>query len=302
MSDSHVRPDARRWLSMALVAVALASSLAGTQVAAQSDAALPGDWSISVTTGDAKDDVPNSDMLVGVWHLAFAADGVYTAERNDLGVLISGTWDLADDVLTIVDEAGLLSCSEAGNTGDESLDVATGAYRLVEDDDATRLEVIDDGCGLRVVLMTAGALTPFVPCPVVSTGLDALTGAGTTIYTPAIDAVAGPVEEQIDRFLGELTACWATGDPDRFLPLLTNEYQPQFLSAGTDESEDASRQARALSTAMGIEFTFTRAGDVREVREGEATCIVRTVIGGQEALQRFRFLLVDGAWFWDGPA
>lgn len=302
MPRAHTRPMLFRWLTLTLVAASFAAPLLAARVAAQTEPALPGDWSISVTPGDAKDDVPNSDMLVGVWHLGFAADGVYTAERNDLGVLISGTWELDGDEITITDEAGLLSCSEAGNTGDSSLDVATGVYRLVEDDDALRLEVVADGCGFRVVLLTAGALTPFVPCPVVSTGLDALDGAGATAYTPAADALEGSTDEQLDRFLAELTACWATGDPDRFLPLLTADYQTEFLSAGTDDADDPSRQARALATAMGIEFTFTRAGDVREVREDEATCIVRTVIGGQESLGRYRFILIDGAWYWDGPA
>jgi hypothetical protein len=292
-----------RWLISALAIVATVAPIGLSQVAAQSDDRFPGDWSVTVTPGDAKDDVANSDMLVGLWRLTFGEGGVYTAERNDLGVLISGTWEIDGDELTVTDEAGLMSCSEAGNSGDGTLDVATGIYRVVEDeDDAFRLEVVEDGCRLRVVLLTASSLTPFVPCPVVSTGLAALDGAGQTVYEPADGALDGTIDEQIDRFLDELTACWATGDPARFLPLLTDEYQVAFLSAGTDEEEDPSRQARALATAMGIEFTFTRAGDIREVREDEATCIVRTVIGGQESLGRYRFVFIEGAWYWDGPA
>jgi hypothetical protein len=288
---------------LALALLLIAGPLAAAPVAAQADDALPGDWSVFVTPADALDDVPNSDMMVGVWRLSFGEDGAYAAERNDLGVLVRGTWERSGDEVIVTDESGILSCSEAGNAEGAVADAATGTYRLVEDDDSLRFEVVGDACGLRKILFTASSLTPFVPCPVVSTGLAALEGEGKTVYEPSAQATEGSVEQQIDRFLAELTACWATGDPERFLPLLTEDYRPIFVSAGTDEgAEDPSEQARALSSAMGIEFTFTRAGSVREVREGEATCIVRTVIGGQESLSRFRFVFTDGAWYWDGPA
>jgi len=155
---------------------------------------------------------------------------------------------------------------------------------------------------MRVVLFTASPLAPYVACPVTVAGVEALDGGPAAVYTPSDEATTGPVEDQLDRFLAELTSCWSTGDPQRFLPLLSDDYRPTFLSMGTDSSGDPSEQAQALASSMGIDFTFERAGNVREVRENEATCIVRTVIGGQESLGRYRFLLIDGAWYWDGPA
>jgi hypothetical protein len=284
--------------------------LTGAVSAQDSDDGIVGDYSVTITKDDALPSVANSPMLVAAWHIGFYQDGTYLAERIDIGTMVQGSYAVDGDTVTITDESGTLSCTQASTSGDATFDVAVGVYTFERDDEGLTLTPQSDGCALRVILLSSSELGPYTPCPVVPAGLGALATPmtpGTPVVADAATPITDPqsssgnVEAQIDQLLASLTSCWLTGDVSRFLPLLTPEFQASFLSSGVD-TEDPSQQSRALASAMGAPLTFERAGDVREVREGEATCIVKTTLAGQESFARFRFVQVDDGWLWAGPA
>jgi len=287
-----------------LLALATAlSPLVQTALAQEDSTGVTGDFGVTIPNDRAPKGLPNSPMLIGSWHIAFNADGSYMAERLDLGPLINGTWEIDGDTLTITDVEGRLSCTEAGTTGDASLDFSTGTYTFERSESGLTLTPQEDGCQMRTVLLSTFELSPFTGCPIPPAGLESAIGATPIAEPPSPEVADAPVEEQIDHFLEQLTACWLTGDANRFLPMLTDDFQREFLSGGTEDVATASEQARALASAMGVPLIFERAGDVRQVRDGEVTCIVRTELAGQESFARFRFILQeDGNWRWDGPA
>jgi hypothetical protein len=284
--------------------------LSGAVSAQDSSDGIVGDYSVTITKDDALPSVANSPMLVAAWHIGFYQDGTYLAERIDIGPMVQGSYAVDGDTVTITDESGTLSCTEASTSGDATLDVAVGVYTFKRDDKGLTLTPQTDGCALRVILLSSGELGPYTPCPVAPAGLGAL-ATPMTLGTPVVADAATPitdpqsssgdVEAQIDQLLASLTSCWLTGDVSRFLPLLTPEFQASFLSTGV-EGENASQQSRALASAMGAPLTFERAGTVRQVRDGEATCIVKTTLAGQESFARFKFVQEGGGWLWAGPA
>jgi hypothetical protein len=115
--------------------------------------------------------------------------------------------------------------------------------------------------------------------------------------TPEASPAQG-VEGEIDALLDQMTACWATGEPVRFLPLLSQEYQQALVS----QSDTEENFLRGLADAMGTPIVFTRAGDLQVVDETHVTAIVRTATGPEESFVRFGFVFEDGSWKWDGPA
>lgn len=295
-----------RFLAPFLVAFACLfafSPVASIALAQEDDNGVVGDFGVTIPKSRVPKELPNGPMLIGYWHLQFNEDGSYVAERLDLGPLVNGTWAVDGDTLTITDTDGRLACTNAGTTGDGTLDFATGTYTFERTDEGLTLTAQEDGCWLRTVLLGSLELTPFVGCPIPPAGLESALGATPVAEPPSEEIADADVEEQIDHFLAQLTACWLTGDANRFLPMLTDDYQGEFLSGGIEGEETASEQARALASAMGVPLTFERAGDVRQVRDNEVTCIVRTSLAGQESFSRFRFILMeDGSWRWDGPA
>ena len=283
---------------------------AGIGSAQGSDQGIVGDFSVTITKDQALPSVPNSAMTVAAWHIAFHQDGSYLAERIDIGPMVQGSYKVDGDTVTITDESGTLSCTQASTSGDATLDVAVGVYTFKRDDKGLTLTPQNDGCALRVILLSSKELGPYTPCPVPPAGLGALAtpmALGTPVVAEAATPITDPqtskgdVDAQIDELLASLTSCWLTGDVTRFLPLLTPEFQATFLGSGVD-AEKPSQQQRALASAMGAPLTFERAGSVRQVRDGEATCIVKTSIAGQESFARFKFVQVNGGWLWDGPA
>lgn len=283
---------------------------AGVGAAQERDQGIVGDFSVTITKDQALPAVANSPMVVAAWHIAFNEDGSYLAERIDIGPMVEGSYTVDGDTVTITDESGTLSCTQASTSGDATLDVAVGVYTFKRDDKGLTLTPQNDGCALRVILLSSKELGPYTPCPVPPAGLGDLAtpmALGTPVVAEAATPITAPqtskgdVEAQIDELLASLTSCWLTGDVTRFLPLLTPKFQATFLGSGIN-TEKPSQQQRALASAMGAPLIFERAGSVRQVRDGEATCIVKTSIAGQESFARFRFVQVDGGWLWDGPA
>ena len=107
------------------------------------------------------------------------------------------------------------------------------------------------------------------------------------------------VDGQIDSLLAQLTACWSTGDPTRFLPLLSDGFRESFIGANDQETAD---MISSLQAAMQVPIVWERAGDVDETGNNSAEAVVRTTAADQEEFVRYLFVLEDGIWKWDGSA
>lgn len=295
-------------------------------VTAQSDE-IAGDYAVTLAYADIPTDVANGSMGIGHWKLTFAPDGTFTMERLDLGVLVSGSYELNGDQLVVTDTDGLLSCSngDAAPGGDRNVATATYTYKL--DSRNLTLTPKDDPCPLRRVIFSTRAFTFYVACltggnvaatpeaievtpeaeaatPLATaaadeSGLDILKDLGATpeaggesVVTPDTEVTA-----QIDHLLKQMTACWATGDPGRFLPLLSNAFQAQFLSGTEQQNLDA---LNSLKAAMQLQIIWERAGDIDQTADDQVQAVVRTSAADQEEYTRYIFVKEDGVWHWDG--
>jgi hypothetical protein len=281
------------------------------------DSDLVGEYAVSIVKEDVPLDMLNGPTTIGQWRVAFESDGSYSMSRSDLGEMVTGTYEVDGNQVTITDEDGLMSCASLAADPGETGETATSVYTWAIDGDLLSLTPEEESCDTRELILTTRELDHFVSCetqPISSelaatpeqatpveatpeeTGLGALVGQVQEASPSPADVTS--VEQGIDGLLEQLTACWATGDPSRFLPLLTDEYAATLLSAG-DTQDDL---IRSLATAMGTAVTYERAGDVNLIDDMHASAIVRTSNGQEEQFTRFRFALVDGEWKLDGPA
>jgi len=281
------------------------------------DPSLVGTYSVGIVLDDIPKSVKFGPMAIGQWEISFHSDGAYTMTRADVGQMVTGIYEVKGNEVTITDQSGLLSCADAAAANEPNGDVSSGTYEWKLQGDHLSMEVKEDGCVTRTLILGTRDLTFFVSCqtpagsvaataspeasPVASDGSDLSDLAvkaedATPAASPASSTTE--VEKAIDDLLDQLTACWATGDPTRFLRLLTDEYAQSLLNAGQSEDD----LIRNLATAMASPITYQRAGDVTIVDDTHATAIVRTSNGDQEQFIRFKFALVDGEWKLDGPA
>jgi hypothetical protein len=281
------------------------------------DSELTGQYAVSIVKEDVPLDMVNGPSTIGQWQISFNDDGSYSMTRSDVGELVTGFYEVDGNQVTITDEAGLLACSNLGADPGETGETATAVYTWEIDGERLALTPEEELCDTRRLILGTRELDQFISClteavavqveatpveatPVESTpeegGLGALTGELEAASPSPADTTS--VEQGIDDLLDQLTACWATGDPTRFLPLLTPEYASTLLNAG--ESQDD--LIRNLAVAMGTAVTYERAGDVSIIDDTHASAIVRTSNGQEEQFTRFRFALVDGEWKLDGPA
>jgi hypothetical protein len=278
------------------------------------DNELVGDFTVAIARLQVPTDVANGSMVVGRWHVSFKADGTYTFERLDLGVLISGSYEVDGDTLTVTDESGLMSCSNAASGAGGEDDVATATYTFELKSGNLKLTPVEDRCASRRVLYATNDFTVFVACltsaspvetgatPVASpkSALDILANLATPVNIgrdPAAPDTA--LEDDIDSLLSQMTSCWSTGDPQRFLPLLSQDFRSQFVS-GTDEENSAALSS--LQAAMQLPIVWERAGDVTKTDDNRAEAVVRTTAADQEEFVRYLFVFEDEAWRWDGTA
>jgi len=271
------------------------------------DDSLSGEFAVTIGRLDVPFDLPNGPSLLGRWRISFSPDGTYEIARQDVGPVVTGFFELDGERITLTDESGLLACT-VGPDGET--DVSTGTYRweLIGTERLSLLP-IEEQCQSRRILLSTRELTAFVAC---LTGAQVTDGATPTpeaelslaalLGTPAAGPSESDVEiaEEIDWLLAQMTACWTTGDPSLFLPLLSSSFLPQFkASLGADDLTDAEFNA-LLQQAMAVPFVFERAGDLNIQDATHVSAIVRTQIAGSEDFTRFRFVLEDGAWRWDG--
>src|SRR5690349_12771504 len=104
-----------RSIGQALGAVVLLISLAIPLVTRAQDPSDPednivGTYTVVIQVLDVPLDVANGPALYGRWQIHFNADGSYSTERADVtGDMVTGTYELDGNQLTVTDEAGLLS-------------------------------------------------------------------------------------------------------------------------------------------------------------------------------------------------
>ena len=323
------RPAQLVAIATVAVVMAVSSLLPGLDAGAQDDG-LVGDFTVSISSESVPQDIPDGATIVGRWRISFLEGGRYEGERLDLGVLVRGSYSVEGDTVTITDEEGAVSCSNPSNQPAQSGDVSTATYRFEVDSNSLTLTPEQEGCALRRVLLSTTDLVPFVACNTEPIEL-ATAGDGddedddvgargqgpaprdvetpeqaSPTAEPVADETAeaeatetpedepGSTEEQIDELLAQMTACWATGEPERFLALWSDDFRAQFL-----EEEGALDSLRA---AMQVPLTWERAGDVNMDGDDRAEAVVRTTTLDEEEFVRFRFVFENGGWKWDGSA
>lgn len=312
---------------VAMTAVALvvltAVSLPLSNVRAQQDDELVGDYTVAISSEEIPTDVANAEMLVGRWRISFQEGGAYEAERLDLGVLIEGSYSVDGENVTITDEVGLVSCANASAATGGETDVSVATYTYDRGSNSLSLTADEEGCALRRILLSTKEFQLFVACvtpsnaqmvaaspepepdlestpePKGASPLDVLAIDATPNADDAQSGRDAAVEEEIDGLLAQLTACWATGDPERFLPLWSQEFRDSFLSGTEDENQAAIGSLRA---AMQVPITWERAGDIELTDDESAEAVVRTTTLDEEEFVRYLFVFEDGAWRWDGAA
>jgi hypothetical protein len=317
-SSAKTMRTAIRWMPVLVMAGLLAWFAIPLTITGAQESDLVGSYAVNIVKDDVPEDVAYGPTVIGQWQISFNADGTYSMTRADVGELVNGSYEVNGREVTLTDEGGLLSCADVAAANDQSGDVAAGVYEWKIEGDRLALTPKDDGCATRELILGTRELDHFVSCqtsggseqaaasPEASPEASPVASGESNLGTLAVmqeDATPSPssasgVEQGIDDLLAQLTACWATGDPARFLPLLTDDYAQSLLNAGQSQDD----LIRDLATAMGVPVTYQRAGDVTIVDDTHATAIVRTSNGEQEQFVRFRFALVDGEWKLDGPA
>jgi hypothetical protein len=281
---------------------------------------IVGTYTVVITIPDVPRDIANGPALYGRWQIMFRADGTYGTERADVvGEMATGTYEIDGNQLTVTDEAGLLSCSNASIVGNET-DAAVGVYTWERNDDSLSLVPVEDRCAGRRILFSTRQMTGYVPCatqplqseeaaspeaiaptneatPEADDSLASLLGAATPEAGGSPEAApGGTVPEAIDALLSQMTSCWATGQPELFLPLMTSSFRAQFLQQNASTDPIA-----ALATLMAsTPFVWERAGEVDLIDATHATALVRQAVNTQEDFVRYAFEFEDGAWRWNG--
>ena len=298
---------------------------------AQDDSPV-GEWSVAITRTDVPVDIASSFSYVGRWRLGIEADGTYQAERLDVGAtVVTGSWTVDGDQITFTDEDGLLSCSNgaAAPIIDDNID--TGTYSWVRSGKTLTLTRVDDACPGRVILLTTFSFSTFVACSTTPMSMAELLGTPvaspiaeesavsaspesvTSVLTPdaspaavaspetapGLASTASPVSmsagfaQEIDDLLAQLTACWASREPARWLPLLSTEFQDALMQSDPNFLE-------TLTISMSSPIVWERSGDITIEAPNQISCIVKSTVGTEEDYQKFVFVFEDGQWKWNG--
>ncbi len=321
------RPMIRVRLFAAIASVALVATLVGSviafgQVRAQDDSPV-GQWSVALARTDMPVDIASSMSYIGRWRLGIEADGTYQAERTDVGTVIEGTWTADGDQITFTDESGILSCSNPAAAPIVDEDINSGTYTWARSGKTLTFTQVDDACPGRIILLTTFSFTSYVACSTqpLSTGellgtpLASPVADETVAPSPAPDsasplAVGSPAalddeataspeplnqtfETEIDDLLAQLTACWASREPERWLPLLSDEFRDALITSDPNFLE-------TLSISMSSPILWERAGEISIVTPNQITAPVKSTVGTEQDFQNFIFIFEDGQWKWNG--
>lgn len=313
-----------------LMSLALLLSLVLTPLLslAQADDSVIGQFSVKIVRVDVAPDLPDGYNYVGTWIIDINEDGTYSASRQDVGLLLTGSWTGSGNQITFTDEAGLVSCTNPTAVTIPGDDVSSGTYEWTRTGDDLQLVPVEDGCGGRLLLFSTHTLGPYVPCVVepldiseAETASDeivplaspeasvdevltpddaaASTRGGSTSTDATAEATSEPlgdvdaITQDIDDLLGQMTSCWSTGDPELWLALLSNDFRDALI--GNDDNF-----LTTIQSAMAVPIIWERAGAVELDSASSASAIVRTTVDTEQDFQRFMFVLEDGQWRWDG--
>jgi hypothetical protein len=323
MADSKSSRWRCQTVGRAMFAVVLVLSVAIPLASLAQDPSDPsadivGTYTVVINVTDVPLDVANGPALYGRWQIIFNADGSYRTERADVtGDMVTGSYEIEGNQLTVTDEGGLLSCANASIVGSE-IDAATGIYTWNRNDDRISMVPVEDNCAGRRILFSTRQMTGYIPCATqplqLSTSASPEAVEPTEAASPVADAspvaildaatpepagspqADGTVPQAIDTLLSQMTSCWATGQPELFLPLMTSSYRAQFLQQETGTDPIAELATLMASTP----FVWERAGEVDIIDATHATALVRQAINTQEDFVRYSFVFEDGAWRWNG--
>ncbi len=283
---------------------------------------IVGEYSVAITREDVPADLAGGPSLIGKWRIAFGEDGEYTVRRQDVGDLVTGTYEVEGDQITITDEGGILSCAGLpSSTGT----AATATYVWDRVGDGLSLTPVEEGCAPRRLLLATRDLGAFVACLTDREGgteADNTRPAATPDPDDPLDALAEEVgraatpdddddtedeeatqgepdpdnpEAAIDELLSQLTACWASGDPANVLPLFSEDLRRDLVQALGPDSTEADL-IDTLTPFLAVPVTWERAGDLEMQDEDRASAVVAVRIEAEEEFQTLEFVFEDGAW------
>ncbi len=308
--------------ALTLVATLIGSVIVFSQVRAQDDSPV-GQWSVALARTDIPVDIASSMSYIGRWRLGIEADGTFEAERSDVGVAVEGTWAVDGDQITFTDESGLLSCGNAAAAPIIDQDMATGSYTWVRSGKTLTFTKVDDACPGRIILLSTFAFSTYVACDTEPLTMAEL--LGSPVASPVVEEAATPLpaedlaspvavsdpgtviaastatpeplsqtfETEIDNLLGQLTACWASREPERWLPLLSNEFRDALIASDPNFLE-------TLTISMTSPIVWERAGELTIVAPNQITAPVQSTVGTEQDFQTFVFVFEDGQWKWNG--
>lgn len=268
---------------------------------------LVGVFTVTISRTDIPAGLAGGPALAGLWNLTFNGDGTFSLARQDIGEVVSGTFDAAEATVSFTQWSGLVGCDISEQSGEP----ATYAWQQV--DDTLTLTAITDSCTERLTLLTTRSLGGFEACAVVprpltdafSPGADAsflaTPVAGLPELVPASGVAAqeglsegADAEEAIDSLLRQANGCWATGDPARFLALHSERVVQEIAFVGP--LEDFARQLRLF---MATPLVFERIGQVNLLDSDHAWAYVEVTLGGEPLPQRMDFVFENGTWLLD---
>jgi hypothetical protein len=265
---------------------------------------LTGVFTVTIAKSDVPSNLPGGPALTGLWNVTFNGDGSFSLARQDVGEVVSGSFEAAETTLTFNEWSGLVGCDITADGGEPA------TYAWQQSDDRLTLTPITDSCVERLTLLTTRPLGGFEACAVSPTSLDDPFASG-----PAPEGLATPVateeiatgvaaqeglsegadaEEAIDSLLRQANGCWATGDPSRFLALHSSQVIDEIGFIGP--IDEFTRQLRLF---MSTPLSFERIGPVNLIDPDHAWAYVEVTLGGDPLPQRIDFVFENGTWLFD---
>jgi hypothetical protein len=249
-------------------------------------APLQGAFAVTIAAEDVPPELIDGASLIGRWQVTFNADGTYLLDRQDVGPVATGQFATDGDQVTLHAETGVLAC--ASGEDDEA-----ATYRWDMTEERLLLTAIEEPCARRRLLLTTRTLFLFAACP--SDVIERATPAAATHTGDRSAPAPAPPDPAIDTLLRQMSDCWATRDPDRFLSLLSRDFR------ATQQPEDDD-DVRRFTLRMGAPLVWERTSDVEVVDATHATASVRQLSGDNVDVLRYDFVYEDGAWRWDGTS
>ena len=228
---------------------------------------LGGVFTVTIAKPDIPQNLADGPALEGIWSVDFRSDDAFSITRLDVGQVASGTYEAGATTVTFKEWNGLIGCNVGKDDG--------GAiYGWRRSESALTLTPIREACTERITLLSTRPLGSNEACAGTTELGDAhsTTSADDTMLpgTPAAQAPpvsgvtaqeglsdAAETELAVDGLLRQANGCWATGDPQSFLALHTDEVVQQLVFAAPPDVI-----VSQLGQAMMEPASFERIGDV----------------------------------------